>query len=137
MRDISSSLTHTIPFPPSCYRSSLKSKLKQDANLLEKKKADVGKRDDRIKELEKEIAEYGKTRDDLVKEYEDLKSSADVKLTAEQEEEYGRVREMAAAASAEPRRRCLQRQRVRDTCRNRVDQIRQELEQVREPNAAD
>jgi structural maintenance of chromosome 1 len=86
---------------------NLRKKLQQDEKQLSKKQEEAASHETKLQEIETEIEEYKKTQADLEQDYDTVKRDAtgsDVHLTAEQEEEYERVREAAAAASAEPRR---------------------------------
>lgn len=89
---------------------SLTSKLKKDEASLVKQKAGIEKQEDKLKTLEVELAAYKKSLDDLIKEYE--ASQGETVLNPEQEEEWERVKQAAAAASADPRRKLLQATRA-------------------------
>jgi chromosome segregation ATPase len=114
---------------------NLEKKLKQDDKLLEKKKKEAETHDERLQSIDKEIAEYKQTEQDLVSEYEQVKrshSQGDVVLTQEQEDELERLREAAAAASAEPRRELGKQTRKKETARSKADRFGQELTQAKE-----
>jgi structural maintenance of chromosome 1 len=118
---------------------NLRKKLAQDEKQLVKKQEEAASHESKLQEIETEIEEYKKTQADLEKDYDEVKRDAtgsDVHLTAEQEEEYERVREAAAAASVQPRRvlTCLNRklessrakaatlaQETQDTTANRAE----------------
>lgn len=102
-------------------------KIKADETALTKKRAEAENHDAKVEQLEQEIAEYQQSEASLVKEYEETKTkllqelggdgTAVVHLTAEQEAEYERVREAAAAAGAEPRRILSQARRKLESAR--------------------
>lgn len=117
----------------------LQKKLKQDEAQLAKKKMEEESHTDKLEKLNQDIEEYKQTLTDLVKEYEQekeklLEDAGDgvVHLTAAQEEEYERVREAAAAASAEPRRVLAGLNRKLDTARANVSAATAEYEEAKE-----
>jgi structural maintenance of chromosome 1 len=84
---------------------SLKKKIESEKKQLIKYQRDATIHDETLESLRKDIEEYKETQAQLDKDYEDVKQSAsDIILTEEQEVEYERVRELAAAASDEPLR---------------------------------
>jgi chromosome segregation ATPase len=88
---------------------SLTTKLKKDEAALVKQKAVIDTQKEKMQRLETEIAEYKQSLDDLIKDYE--RSQGEMVLTPDQEQEWERVKQAAAAASAEPRRKLLQANR--------------------------
>jgi len=113
---------------------NLQKKIKQDETALTKKRAQAENHDAKLQELEREIAEYKQTETELVQEYEATKTellkesgNSDVHLTAEQEDEYERVREAAAAASAEPRRVLSNLNRKLESARSKIATKQAEL----------
>jgi structural maintenance of chromosome 1 len=112
---------------------NLKKKLQQDEKHLSKKQEEASSHKDKLEELDNEITEYKKTQDDLEKDYDEIKRNAtgsDVQLTAEQEQEYERVREAAAAASAEPRRLLTGLNRTLESARAKAGNLSQGLQEV-------
>lgn len=110
--------------------NNLRKKLQQDEKQLKKKQQEVEVHDDKLQGLETEIAEYKQTQQDLEADYEEIKRNAtgdDVQLTPEQEVEYERVREAAAAAGAEPRRRLATLNRRLETARSKAAGLAQDL----------
>jgi chromosome segregation ATPase len=84
---------------------NLKKKLESEKKQLAKLQNEAKAHNETLAALEKDILEYKETQQQLEKDYEEIKqSSSDVVLTKEQEVEYERVRELAVAASEEPRR---------------------------------
>jgi len=81
-------------------------KVATDEKQLQKLNSDAEKHSSTLATLDEDINEYKKTRKQLEIGYAKIKRGAtdDVTLTEEQEAEYDRVREAAAAASDEPRR---------------------------------
>jgi structural maintenance of chromosome 1 len=119
---------------------NLRSKLKQDEAALAKKNKEAETHDTKLAELEQQIQEFQKTERDLVQEYEQAKrnllsestGSAQVMLTAEQEDEYERVKTAAAAASAEPRRRLANANSKLETARSQIAAKTSELEAAKQ-----
>jgi structural maintenance of chromosome 1 len=110
---------------------NLRKKLQQDEKQLAKKQEEAASHESKLQEIETEIDEYKKTQADLEKDYDEVKRDAtgsDVHLTAEQEEEYERVREAAAAASAEPRRVLTGRNRKLESARAKAATLAQETQ---------
>jgi structural maintenance of chromosome 1 len=87
---------------------NLTKKLQTHEKQLVKTEKEAESHDQTLTALEKEISEYKETLSQLEADYEEVKRSAtgpdQVTLTEEQEAEYERVREAAAAASDKPRR---------------------------------
>ena len=84
---------------------NLTKKLDSDKKQLLKLQGEAKEHNDTLLALEKEVEEYKETLRLLESDYDEIKQSAsDVVLTKEQEIEYDRVRELAAAAGDEPRR---------------------------------
>jgi structural maintenance of chromosome 1 len=74
-----------------------------------------------LKALDSDIVEYQGTLAQLEKDYQTLQQEAsDVVLTQEQEAEYQRVRELAAAASDQPRRKLQKLQRQLESARSKA-----------------
>ena len=74
-----------------------------------------------LKALDSDIVEYKGTLAQLEKDYQTLQQEAsDVVLTQEQEAEYQRVRELAAAASDQPRRKLQKLQRQLESARSKA-----------------
>jgi structural maintenance of chromosome 1 len=115
---------------------NLQKKLQQDENLLTKKQAEVVNHTDKIAGLTAEIEEYQNTLQDLEKDYSEVKKSAagedNINLTPEQEEQYEQVRQAAAAASAEPRRKLGHCNRKLDTVRSKLANLQQERDEAKE-----
>ena len=85
---------------------NLTKKITADEKQIRKMNIDAEKHSTRLADLESEIVEYNTTLQQLETDYGKIKRGAtdDVTLTEEQEAEYDRVREAAAAASDGPRR---------------------------------
>jgi structural maintenance of chromosome 1 len=112
---------------------NLRKKLQQDEKLVAKKQEEAASHENKLQEIENEIEEYKKTQADLEKDYDEVKRDAtgsDVHLTAEQEDEYERVREAAAAASAEPRRVLTGLNRKLESARAKAANLSQETQDV-------
>ncbi|GKY92407.1 hypothetical protein MPSEU_000211300 [Mayamaea pseudoterrestris] len=109
---------------------SLQKKLKEDETLLANRNSDAENHADTLVRLESEIDEYQQTLEDIEKEYSDVKKNAvgddSIALTPEQEGKYEEVRQAAAAASAEPRRKLGQCNRKLDAVRAKLGNLRQE-----------
>ena len=84
---------------------NLKKKLESEKKQLIKLQNEAKAHNETLAALEKDIVVYKETQQQLDTDYEEIKQAAsDVVLTKEQELEYERVRELAVAASEEPRR---------------------------------
>lgn len=109
-------------------------KIEQDEAQLVKKKEQAEKHESTIQELEEKVVLARKDLDELQQEYEEAKRGAapdEVTLTQEQEEEYERVKEVAAAASVEPRRQLATLQKKLETARARAADFSSQLEEVK------
>lgn len=116
---------------------NLQKKLKQDETALAKKTKEAETHEDKLAGLDQEIVEYRQTEKDLVAEYEETKKELlpegeAVHLTAEQEDEYERVREAAAAASAEPRRVLASLNRKLESARSNAATLSTDLSEAKE-----
>jgi len=102
---------------------------------LAKTKDEAESHDQTLAALETEIAEYKKTLSQLETDYEEVKRGAtgpdQVTLTEEQEAEYERVREAAAAASDKPRRKLTSLNRKLESARATAANLGQEYEEVK------
>lgn len=114
---------------------NLSKKLKTDERQLAKTKKEAESHDQTFVALETEIDEYKTTLTQLESEYEDAKRDAtgpdQVTLTEEQEVEYERVREAAAAASDKPRRKLTSLNRQLESARAKAANLGQEFEEVK------
>jgi structural maintenance of chromosome 1 len=114
---------------------NLSKKLKTDERQLAKTKKEAESHDQTFAALETEIDEYKTTLAQLESEYEDAKRDAtgpdQVTLTEEQEVEYERVREAAAAASDKPRRKLTSLNRQLESARAKAANLGQEFEEVK------
>jgi structural maintenance of chromosome 1 len=108
-----------------------KKKLGTDEKELTKKQQEAAQHGEKLEQLDTEIAEYQQTVGDLEKDYDEIKREAvgtdNVQLTVEQEEEYERVREAAAAASVKPRRVLTGLNRKLESARAKAAGITQDL----------
>jgi structural maintenance of chromosome 1 len=111
----------------------LTKKVESDDKQLQKLKSDADKHSATLADLEEEIVEYKKTKKQLEKDYGKIKRGAtdDVTLTEEQEAEYDRVREAAAAASAEPRRILTGRTRKLEAARAQAATKASEYQEIK------
>lgn len=116
---------------------TLQMKLAQDEKNVELQHEKAEKHNETLQAMKGEIVEFQSTLKELEKDYASIKQTVvEVSLTPEQEEEYERVREAAAAASSEPKRKLLALQRHLESARSKAanqDQEYQEaLKQARE-----
>ena len=116
---------------------TLQKKLTQDEKNLESQHEKASKHNETIQAMKGEIVEFQSTLEELEKDYASIKQTVtEVSLTPAQEEEYERVREAAAAASSEPKRKLIALQRQLESARSKAanqDQEYQEaLKQARE-----
>jgi len=110
---------------------STKERLEADRRSFLTKKAQVGKQASNLQAIDLEIQEAKSALDSLQNDYDELKKSVgSVDLTGDQEEEYERVREAAAAASTEPRRILANARRRLETSRSQSDSLGQELKEA-------
>ena len=113
---------------------TLKKRLLADEKQLTKKRQEAEKHVEKMEGIKEEIAEYQETYQELEKDYQEIKRNASpeegVELTAEQEEEYERVREAAAAANAQPRRVLTGLNRKLESARNKADSKSQKLQEA-------
>jgi structural maintenance of chromosome 1 len=114
---------------------NLSKKVKMDEKQLAKTKKEAETHDQTFAALDKEIAEYKETLVELESDYEQVKRGAtgpdQVTLTEEQEAEYERVREAAAAASDKPRRKLTLANRKLSSARAKAANLAQEYEEVK------
>ena len=114
---------------------NLSKKVKTDEKQLAKTKKEAETHDETFAALETEIAEYKETLVELESDYEQVKRGAtgpdQVTLTEEQEAEYERVREAAAAASDKPRRKLTLANRKLSSARAKAANLAQEYEEVK------
>jgi structural maintenance of chromosome 1 len=115
---------------------NLNKKLKQDEKQLAAKKEEAASHGEKLEKLDNEIAEYKDMLQQLEVDYEQVKKSAagvdDVVLTPEQELEYDRVRQAAAAASEEPRRVLTKLNGQLEMVRADIANVTQELEETKD-----
>jgi structural maintenance of chromosome 1 len=126
--------------------ANLQKKLEQDQKALQKKIQEETKYQERLHKLQQDIVDYQQTERDLTKQYEEEKSkllssvtgvspsspssTTAVQLTAQQEEEYVGLRELANQASMEPRRILQQQQRKFDTAQNTLTSLTAEYDEI-------
>eukprot|EP00934_Nitzschia_sp_Nitz4_P000499 Nitzschia sp. Nitz4//scaffold170_size48074//10924//15000//NITZ4_007103-RA/size48074-augustus-gene-0.32-mRNA-1//-1//CDS//3329538634//499//frame0 len=112
-------------------------KQNQDKAQLFKKKEQAEKHDSIVQELKDQIAAAETDLETLQADYEEAKRDAapEVALTQEQEEEYQRVKEAAAAASVEPRRHLATLQKKLESARARAAEASSQLEEVQRRSA--
>ena len=120
--------------------ANLQKKLEQDQKLLQTKIEEESKHEERLQKFEQDILEYQQTDLDLTNEYEEEKSKllstipggslSAAPLTAQQEDEYVALRELANQASVEPRRILQQQQRKYESSQNALAQVTAECEEV-------
>lgn len=113
-------------------------KIEQTQKQLEKKKEQAEQHDSKLEELEAEIKSSKKDLGNLEKDYEDAKRDAlpdQVTLTPQQEEEYERVKEAAAAASVEPRRQLAILQKKVETARAKAAECSSQLDEAKKRKA--
>lgn len=108
-----------------------KKKMASDEKQMVKLKNAARMHNDTLAALEKDIDEYKETQQQLEADYEETKqNSSEVVLTKEQEEEYERVRELAAAASDEPRRALTGLNRRLEYTRSKAGEISESMQQM-------
>lgn len=115
---------------------NLKKKITGDDKSVAKMQKEAQEHTETLNTLEQEIEEYQETQTQLVADYEEVKKGAvgpdDVTLTEKQEAEYERVREAAAAASEEPRRKLTGLNRKLERARAKAADMTQEFKEVTE-----
>jgi structural maintenance of chromosome 1 len=110
---------------------SLKKKIETEKKQLVKYQHDAKIHDDTLASLRNDIEAYKETQKQLDKDYEDIKQSvSDVVLTKEQEVEYDRVRELAAAASDEPLRVLKALTRKLDAARSKAGGLTESIDSL-------
>ena len=113
--------------------NNLQKKWTQDEKELVKKRNQVDSHQGKLQQLDQEIADYRDTLAQVEADYEEIKKQAGpdvVHLTPEQEVEYQRVREAAAAAGAEPRRVLASHNRQLEAARSQAAKVQDELNQA-------
>jgi structural maintenance of chromosome 1 len=117
---------------------NLTKKIKQDENMIVKKRSDAEAHVVVLRELDEELASFAQTQKDLEKEYDQMKTELandstgeQVHLTSEQEEELLRVQEAAATASAGPRRDVTKFTRQLGSARSKLEKITQALKEAK------
>jgi structural maintenance of chromosome 1 len=117
---------------------TFKKKIEQDQTQLKNKKKQAESHKDKLETLSKEIDESNETLEVLEKDYEEVKRDAapdQVSLTQEQEEEYERVRDAAAAASVQPRRNLVSANKKLESSRARAADMTSELQEAKSRKA--
>lgn len=113
----------------------LKKQVAADEKAVEKVKSQASSHGKTLEALETEIDEYTQTEQDLMEEYEKVKSSAagegSAALTEEEEAEYEQVKEAAAVAAAKPRQALNKAKRTLESARAKAASIGAELEEVK------
>ena len=109
---------------------TIQKKEKLDEKQLTKKTKEMETHEERLKAIDDEITEYRRTAEELQAEYDALKQQSQISLTADQEAKYERVREAAAASSAESRRQLQRQQTKLDTVRRKLDAQQVQLEEA-------
>jgi structural maintenance of chromosome 1 len=108
---------------------SLQKKLTQDEKNLESQHEKAEKHNETLQAMKDEIVKFRSTLEELEKDYASIKQSvAEVSLTSEQEEEYEKVREAAASASSEPKRKLVALQRQLESARSKAANQDQEYQ---------
>ena len=118
--------------------SAFKKKLEKDEAALSKKKEAAESHQETLESLETELTQAQTDKQELEEEYEAVKRDVapdQVTLTPEQEEEYERVREAAATASVEPRRRLTTCQRQLESARAKAANDASELDKMKKRKA--
>ena len=114
---------------------NLTKKVQTSEKQLIKTKQEAASHDETLAALEREIKEYKETQLQLETDYEEVKRGAtgpdQVTLTEEQEAEYERVREAAAAASDKPRRVLVSLNRKLEAARAKAANLAQERDEVK------
>ncbi|KAL3945257.1 MAG: hypothetical protein SGBAC_000668 [Bacillariaceae sp.] len=108
-------------------------KIAQDKSQVEKKKTQAEMHGTKLQELDEEITRSKNDLKDLEREYDEAKQDAapdQVTLTQAQEEEYERVKEAAAAASVQPRRKLATMNQKLETARAKAASVQGELDAV-------
>mmetsp|Transcript_21679 Transcript_21679/g.53551 ORF Transcript_21679/g.53551 Transcript_21679/m.53551 type:complete len:1308 (+) Transcript_21679:143-4066(+) len=108
-------------------------KIAQDKSQVEKKKSQAEMHGAKLEELDEEIVRSRNDLKDLDREYDEAKQDAapdQVTLTQAQEEEYERVKEAAAAASVQPRRKLATINQKLETARAKAASVQGELDAV-------
>ena len=101
---------------------------------LAKKKKDVSSHQSIVDKIETEVEDQRSQLKQLEEDYDEIKKKAageEVTLTEEQEEELVRVREAAAAATAQPRRKLNGLTRKHNAARAKAQTLQQELEDAK------
>jgi structural maintenance of chromosome 1 len=115
---------------------NLQKKLKQDEVLLSKKTADAENHATKLSSLASEANEFRQTLSSLEKDYEEIKRNAagadSVTMTPEHEERYELVRQAAAAASVEPRRKLAKCSRELEWVRGKLANLGRDRDRANE-----
>lgn len=114
---------------------NLKVKITSERKKEKKLEQEAQDREEVLAKLQQDIMDYTQTEKDLEQEYEDMKSAGSdgcVKLTEEQENEYERVREASAVASAKPRQALNTANRKLETARAKAVSLADELKELTE-----
>lgn len=110
---------------------TLQKKLTQDEKNLESQHEKAEKHNETLQSMQGEIKKFQLTLEELEKDYASIKQTVtEVSLTPEQEAEYERVREAAAAASSEPKRKLTSLQRHLETARSKAANQDQEYQEA-------
>lgn len=113
----------------------LTKKVQSHEKQLVKTKKEAESHEQTLTALDREITEYRETLSQLETDYEEVKRGAtgpdQVTLTEEQEAEYERVREAAAAASDKPRRVLTSLNRKLESARAKAANLAQEQEEIK------
>jgi structural maintenance of chromosome 1 len=115
---------------------SLQKKLGADQKQLEQKQKDIVTHQDRLARIQQEIVDYRQTAKNLDQEWAKLKQTfaaesggmASIQLTTEQEEEYERVKEAAAAAAVLPKREWTKAKHAAATAQNSLGNLQRNLD---------
>ena len=103
---------------------NLEKRITADEKLLQKHTKAAANHKTTLEELKTEIKSYEETQQALETEYQELKeNSSEVTLTKEQEEEYERVKELAAASSDVPRRALATMNRKLEASRSKTNEL--------------
>ena len=112
---------------------TLKTKVQKEKSQLQKKRDEVDSHKKKLDKLTDEATSFNRQLQELEAEYEELKRSAapnQITLSAEQEDEFERVKEAAAAASVEPRRKLAAVKKKLEAARAKVVEVASNLKEM-------